>query len=125
MTTSSSHKEINQAELTQIRELISSQNEEAIRNLSQKLGLTFIWEKEEEGNLCFAENREVIPEFREVFGPGDLLDFIVAMLYTGNFQHERENISKLDFRKLTDCANPDTFWKLTELGRKIRHDASR
>jgi predicted helicase len=61
---------------------IPNLNLEIVNKIAKQLGLTFVPEKELEGNVCMANNDEVRPEFRQTLAPIDVLDYIYAVLHS-------------------------------------------
>ena len=81
-------------------------NEKIIKEISQQLDLTFTEEKEE------AEN---------TFAPIDILDYIYAVLYSPTYRERYKEFLKIDFPRVPYPENVEQFWKLVELGGKLRH----
>ena len=86
------------------------------KELAEKLGLTFVPEKEPEGNVCFINNPEVRPEFRTTFAPIDILDYIYAVLYSPAYHEKYKRFLKVDFTRVPFPKDAGTFWQLVELG---------
>ncbi|WP_433829094.1 hypothetical protein [Flavobacterium anhuiense] len=85
-------------------------NKDIINKFSGHLGLLFL-EEQESGNVCFANNDEVRPEYRQSFKLIDLLDYIYAYMHS-SFFNESQNII------LTSDTN--LFWKLVRIGSGFR-----
>ncbi len=61
-------------------------NMEIVDAMAKQLGLTFVPEKEADGNVCLANSSEVRNEFKETFAPIDLLDYIYAVLHSPTYE---------------------------------------
>nr|WP_314897440.1 type ISP restriction/modification enzyme [uncultured Flavobacterium sp.] len=75
-------------------------NPEIVNTIAKQLGLTFVAEKEPEGNVCIANNKEVRPEFRQIFAPIDILDYIYAVLHSPTYRSTYKEFLKIDFPKI-------------------------
>lgn len=95
-------------------------NIEIINQIADKLGLTFVPEKEPEGNVCFVNNAEVRPDFRTTFAPIDILDYIYAVLNSPAYREKYKEFLKIDFPRVPYPKDTNTFWQLVELGGEIR-----
>ncbi len=91
-----------------------------IKLIAEKLGLTFVPEKEPEGNVCFVNNAEVRPEFKTTFAPIDILDYIYAVLHSPTYREKYKEFLKIDFPRVPYPKNTETFWQLVELGGELR-----
>ncbi len=107
-------------EPNEILKRIPNLNAEIISQIAKQLGLTFVAEKEPEGNVCMANNPEVRPEFRETFAPIDILDYIYAVLHSPTYREKYKEFLKIDFPKIPYPKDTKTFWELVELGSQIR-----
>ncbi len=99
---------------------IPNLNTEIVNKIAKQLGLTFVPEKELEGNVCMANNDEVRPEFRQTLAPIDLLDYIYAVLHSPNYREKYKEFLKIDFPKIPYPKDSKTFWELVALGSQIR-----
>jgi hypothetical protein len=90
------------------------------KELAEKLGLTFVPEKEPEGNVCFINNPEVRPEYRTTFAPIDILDYIYAVLHSSAYREKYMRFLKIDFTRVPFPKDAGTFWQLVELGGELR-----
>lgn len=91
-----------------------------ILRMEKFLGLTFVPEKEAEGNVCMANNGELRPEFKQNFAPIDVLDYIYAVLHSTKYRKKYKEFSKIDFPRVPFPADAVEFWKLVELGGELR-----
>lgn len=107
-------------EPTETLKRIPNLNAEIVNQIAKQLGLTFVAEKEPEGNVCMANNSEVRPEFRETFAPIDILDYIYAVLHSPTYREKYKEFLKIDFPKIPYPKDTKTFWELVELGSQIR-----
>ena len=95
-------------------------NPEIVNQLAEKLSLTFVPEKEPEGNVCFINNAEVRPDFKTTFAPIDILDYIYAVLHSPTYREKYKEFLKIDFPRVPYSKDAGTFWQLVELGGEIR-----
>lgn len=95
-------------------------NMEIVNQIAEKLGLTFVPEKEPEGNVCMANNKEVRDDFKNTFAPIDILDYIYAVLHSPTYREKYNEFLKIDFPRVPYPKNRETFWQLIKLGGEIR-----
>ncbi len=88
---------------------------EIVEQVVKGLGLAFVPEREE-GNVCFAENREVRPEYRQSLAPIDLLDYIYAMLHSPTYRETYKEFLKIEFPRVPYPTDADKFWELLKQG---------
>jgi predicted helicase len=101
-------------------ERVPNLNMEKVNQIAKGLNLTFVPELEN-GNVCFANNNEDLrDEFKQVFAPIDLLDYIYAVLHSPTYREKYKEFLKIDFPRVPYPKDATTFWKLVELGRQIR-----
>ena len=80
-------------------------NADIVKEIEEKLGLTFTNEKEEtEGTIA----------------PIDILDYIYAVLHSPYYREKFKEFLKIDFPRVPYPKNRDTFWKLVKLGDELR-----
>ncbi|QKJ62526.1 type ISP restriction/modification enzyme [Flavobacterium sp. M31R6] len=96
---------------------IPNLTEEIINQIAHKINLHFILAKDPEGNVCMANNNEIRSEFRQTFSPMDILDYAYAILHSSSFHSADKKILKTNFPY---PKNADIFWKLAEIGSKIK-----
>lgn len=109
-----------QQNLLEASERTPNLNPEIIKEIAKGLGLTFLPEKETEGNVCFANSGEVRPEFRMTFAPIDVLDYIYAVLHSPSYREKYKEFLKIDFPRVPYPKDENTFWHLVELGGELR-----
>jgi predicted helicase len=115
-----------QQTIGQTTERTPNLNPAIVKLLAEKLGLTFVPEKELEGNVCFINNAEVRPDFKTTFAPIDILDYIYAVLHSPTYREKYKEFLKIDFPRVPYPKGRDamhrvsTFWQLVELGSEIR-----
>ncbi|TYC15595.1 N-6 DNA methylase [Bizionia gelidisalsuginis] len=80
-------------------------NQEIVKQIAEKLGLTFTNEKEETKNT---------------FAPVDVLDYIYAVLHSPTYREKYKEFLKIDFPRIPFPKDEKTFWKLVKLGKEIR-----
>ena len=72
--------------------------------IEEKLGLPFATESKD----------------KSVFTPIDLLDYIYAVLHSPTYREKYKEFLKIDFPRVPYPADQETFWKLVEIGGKLR-----
>ena len=80
-------------------------NIEIVKQIADKLGLTFTNEKETTKNT---------------FAPIDILDYIYAVLHSPTYREKYKEFLKIDFPRVPYPKDKDTFWQLVKLGGQIR-----
>ncbi|MGC9355565.1 MAG: type ISP restriction/modification enzyme, partial [Mariniphaga sp.] len=95
-------------------------NMEIVSQIAEKLGLTFVPEKEPEGNVCYINNPEVRNDYKTTFAPVDLLDYIYAVLHSPAYREKYKEFLKIDFPRVPYPTDVETFWRLVELGSQLR-----
>ena len=80
-------------------------NKEIVKQIAEKLGLSFTNEKETTKNT---------------FAPIDILDYIYAVLHSPTYREKYKEFLKIDFPRVPYPKDQDTFWKLVRLGEEIR-----
>jgi predicted helicase len=84
---------------------IPNLNTEIVKQIADKLGLTFTNEKE---------------TTKGTFAPIDILDYIYAVLHSPTYREKYKEFLKIDFPRVPYPKDQDSFWKLVELGGEIR-----
>ncbi len=95
-----------QENIYQSEERTPNLNTEVVRQMAEKLSLTFTNEKETN---------------KDTFAPIDILDYIYAILHSPNYREKYKEFLKIDFPRVPYPKDKDTFWKLVKLGGEIRH----
>jgi predicted helicase len=99
---------------------IPNLNTEIVSEFEETLHMQFVAEKTE-GNVCFANNNDELQnEYKEVFAPIDILDYIYAVLHSPSYRDKYKEFLKIDFPRVPYPKNKETFWKLAKLGSEIR-----
>ena len=80
-------------------------NLKIITEIAEKLGLTFINEKEETKNN---------------FAPIDILDYIYAVLHSPTYREKYKEFLKIDFPRVPYPKDVKTFWEMVKLGGEVR-----
>ena len=57
---------------------------------------------------------------RSVFTPVDLLDYIYAVLHSPKYREKYKEFLKIDFPRVPYPTDQETFWKMVEIGGKLR-----
>jgi len=68
-------------------------------------------------------NKEIWEEINNITGetkPEDILDYIYAVLHSESYREKYKEFLKIDFPCIPYPKNKDLFWKLVELGTKLR-----
>jgi predicted helicase len=82
-------------------------NPEIVNQIAEKLGLTFVPEKNKDTELV-----EVAPI--------DILDYIYAVLHSPTYREKYKEFLKIDFPRVPYPKDQETFWQLVQLGGEIR-----
>ena len=94
-----------QQTLGQSAERTPNLNEEIVKQIADKLGLTFTVEKKTTPNT---------------FAPIDILDYIYAVLHSPTYREKYKEFLKIDFPRIPYPKDSETFWQLVKLGGEIR-----
>ena len=94
-----------QQSIEQSSERTPNLNLDIVKEISDKLGLTFTNEKE---------------TTKGTFAPIDILDYIYAVLHSPTYREKYKEFLKIDFPRVPYPKDQDTFWKLAKLGGEIR-----
>jgi predicted helicase len=94
-----------QQTLDQSTERIPNLNFDIVKEISDKIVLTFTNEKE---------------TTKDTFSPIDILDYIYAVLHSPTYREKYKEFLKIDFPRVPYPKDKDTFWKLVKLGGEIR-----
>jgi predicted helicase len=76
-----------------------------VKQIAEKLKLTFTYEKEIK---------------KDTFAPIDILDYIYAVLYSPTYREKYKEFLKIEFPRVPYPKNKETFWQLVKLGGEIR-----
>jgi predicted helicase len=94
-----------QQNIGQATERTPNLNAEILKQIVEKLGLTFTNEKE---------------TTEKTFAPIDILDYIYAVLHSPTYREKYKEFLKIDFPRVPFPKDKDTFWQLVKLGGQIR-----
>lgn len=94
-----------QQTIGQTSERTPNLNTDIVKQIAEKLGLTFTNEKETTENT---------------FAPLDILDYIYAVLHSPNYREKYKEFLKIDFPRVPYPKDQNTFWQLVKLGGEIR-----
>lgn len=96
-----------------LEDLFQNQNLNAVllSKIEQTVNLIFI--KEENTNVCFANNNEVRPEYKQSFRIIDLLDYMYAFAHSSEYQKLQKIIISLEVK---------VFWKLVKICADLRNE---
>lgn len=81
-------------------------NSKILSSVSKSLGLTYNPNSDGYGTDSFA--------------PINLLDYIYAIVYSTKYREKYKEFLKMDFPRVPYPTDQDTFWKLVEIGDKLR-----
>lgn len=101
-------------------ERISNLNPAVVQQIASDLGLTFTPEKEPGSEVCFANSRELRPEYRQTFALIDLLNYIYAVLHSPTYREKQEEFLKIGFMKVPYPTDVNIFWQLVKPGGELR-----
>lgn len=94
---------------------ITSLNRNITSEFEKSTGLLFL-EKMEDGNVCFANNNDDLrDEFKQVFSPGDVLDYVYGILNIPENNNAGSANPEIPLPK-----NAEIFWQNAAIGRTIR-----
>jgi predicted helicase len=94
-----------QQTIKQTAERTPNLNAEIVKQIAEKLGLTFTNEKETTANS---------------FAPIDILDYTYAVLHSPTYREKYKEFLKIDFPRVPYPKDAATFWQLVKLGSAIR-----
>ena len=94
-----------QQTIGQTTERIPNLNTDIVKQISEKLGLTFTNEKD---------------TTKDNFAPIDILDYIYAVLHSRKYREKYKEFLKTDFPRIPYPKDKDTFLQLVKLGGTIR-----
>jgi predicted helicase len=94
-----------QQTIEQTTERTPNLNPEIVKQIAEKLGLTFTNEKETTENT---------------FAPIDILDYIYAVLHSPAYREKYKEFLKIDFPRVPYPKDKNIFWQLVKLGGEIR-----
>ena len=98
---------------------------EVVSEISKRLGLTFIPEKEA-GNLCFAYNSEDLrAEYRQSFFTVDLVDYLYAVLYASKDGESDLESLPITLQRIPYPTDTAVFWECVQLGAEVRRTFGR
>lgn len=107
-----SYPEINaQQTIGQSADRTPNLNADIVKQLAEKLGLTFTNEKDTSTSLSVTPAN---------FAPIDILDYIYAVLHSPTYREKYKEFLKIDFPRVPYPKDSTTFWKLVKLGGEIR-----
>ena len=95
----------NQQKIEQNTERIPNLKIEILKQISERLGLTFTNEKGHTKNT---------------FAPIDILDYIYAVLHSPTYREKYKEFLKIDFPRIPTPSDHVVFWKLVKLGGELR-----
>lgn len=96
--------------------MIPNFDKDVLGKIEKIIGIPFISDSYAIGAVCFANNDEVRPEFRESFNTFHVLDYINASLYKSG--------DKTNFYKIPYPEDSTSFWELVAIGAKLRKNDS-
>ncbi|WP_339901895.1 type ISP restriction/modification enzyme [uncultured Cyclobacterium sp.] len=99
-----------QQNIEQTEERIPNLNPEIVKQIAEKLGLTFTNEP-----FDSAQGPTLAS-----FAPIDLLDYIYAVLHSPSYREKYKEFLKIDFPRVPYPEDQETFWQLVKLGEEIR-----
>ncbi len=94
-----------QQTIGQTSERTPNLNADIVKEIAEKLGLTFTNEKE---------------TAKGTFAPIDILDYIYAVLHSPTYREKYKEFLKIDFPRVPYPKDVKTFWQLVKLGGEIR-----
>lgn len=95
-------------------------NQSLIRAISTRLGIAFIPENNDLGDVCFANSDEVRPEFKTTFTPIAIFDYCYALLQHHFFEENLPKWTAANELKIPFPNDIVLFWKTAEIGSCFR-----
>jgi len=86
--------------------------EAILQQIAAALGLTYTCEDEAEGEVCFARNPGLRPEFKQTFTSTDLRNYIYAVSHIPACRQKHQ--------LLLNTKDAATFWNIAEAGAQTR-----
>lgn len=99
-----------QQTIGQTAERTPNLNTEIVKQIAEKLGLTFTNEP-----FDYA-----LGDTRKTFAPIDILDYIYAVLHSPTYRDKYKEFLKIDFPRVPYPDDKDRFWQLVKLGGELR-----
>jgi predicted helicase len=99
------HEENGQQTIGQTTERTPNLNTEIVKQIAQKINLTFTSEKEKN---------------KETFAPIDIIDYIYAVLHSPTYREKYKEFLKIDFPRVPYPKDKNVFWQLANLGAELR-----
>lgn len=93
---------------------------QAVEYITRHLELIFVPKNVSGGNVCLANAEEVRPEYRTTFSSGDLLNYFYAVLHLPEYRGRYKEFLKAEFSGIPYPKETVAFWRLAELGGKLR-----
>ncbi|SIT03286.1 hypothetical protein SAMN05421766_107126 [Zobellia uliginosa] len=93
---------------------------EIVPNIERQLGLSFVPEKDEHGNVCMANHPEVRNEYKDTFDHKDLMGYIYAIWHSPTYHKAHNTSPKDDSFRIPYPKDPNFFWQLAGLGLELR-----
>ncbi len=100
-----------QQTISQTSERTPNLNTEIVKQIADKLGLTFTNEKDTSAPLSVTPIN---------FAPIDILDYIYAVLHSPTYREKYKEFLKIDFPRVPYPKDKEIFWQLVKLGGEIR-----
>ena len=91
-----------------------------LKAIPQNFGLEFFSTAPEEGNVCFAQHKEVRDDFKTFFTLINLLDYMYAVLHPDHHLEAEEGFLKSDIHQVPVPENENKFWELVHVGERLR-----
>lgn len=111
---------INETTFDERPQRVCNLNTEIVSKFEGILQMQFVDEKTE-GNVCFANNNDELQnEYKEVFAPIDILDYIYAVLHSPTYRDKYKEFLKIDFPRIPYPKDKEIFWQFVKLGSEIR-----
>ena len=100
-------------------------NPKIVKQIADGLGLKFVPESSYVKTSEDKKSKEIPDQVRDdvdrdTFAPIDLLDYIYAVLHSPTYRETYKEFLKIDFPRVPYPDDPETFWKLVELGAELR-----
>ncbi|APQ17780.1 type ISP restriction/modification enzyme [Maribacter hydrothermalis] len=91
-----------------------------LKEIEVSLGLLFLAEAEEGGNVCMINSPEVRYAYKDTFTSIDLLNYIYAIQLAPWYSDKYKEFLDINFPKVPYPTDQNVFWQMVQLGGELR-----
>lgn len=91
-----------------------------IEQIAESLKMTFVTQKDPNGNTCFVNSDELRPEYKDLFTQDNLYDYLYAVWYSHNQRENNTERFSTPFKNTPIPCDKKTFWDLVHFGEELR-----